>query len=71
MAALDGLDHYNRGETSMNTASERTDAQSAVTVIGLGEMGFALAGAFLDGGHPTTVWNGTSERADPLVARGG
>ncbi|MER7111908.1 NAD(P)-dependent oxidoreductase [Streptomyces sp. NPDC000229] len=54
----------------MNTASERTDAQLAVTVIGLGEMGFALAGAFLDGGHPTTVWNRTSEKADPLVARG-
>ncbi|MFE9400069.1 NAD(P)-dependent oxidoreductase [Streptomyces flavidovirens] len=54
----------------MNTASERTDAQLAVTVIGLGEMGFALAGAFLAGGHPTTVWNRTSEKADPLVARG-
>lgn len=54
----------------MNTASERTDAQPAVTVIGLGEMGFALAGAFLDGGHPTTVWNRTPEKADTLVARG-
>ncbi|MFJ8667603.1 NAD(P)-dependent oxidoreductase [Streptomyces sp. NPDC093600] len=54
----------------MNTASERTDAQPAVTVIGLGEMGFALAGAFLDGGHPTTVWNRTPEKAAPLVARG-
>ncbi|MFF1510402.1 NAD(P)-dependent oxidoreductase [Streptomyces sp. NPDC058326] len=54
----------------MNTAAERTDAKPAVTVIGLGEMGSALAGAFLDGGHPTTVWNRTPERADPLVARG-
>ncbi|MGW0465180.1 NAD(P)-dependent oxidoreductase [Streptomyces sp. NPDC003027] len=41
-----------------------------MTVIGLGEMGFALAGAFLDGGHPTTVWNRTPEKAAPLVARG-
>lgn len=65
--------HRNRGESDlMNTASGsvRTDAQPAVTVIGLGEMGFALAGAFLDGGHPTTVWNRTPEKADPLVAKG-
>ncbi|MFE1547580.1 NAD(P)-dependent oxidoreductase [Streptomyces sp. NPDC058718] len=55
----------------MNTASERTEAaQPAVTVLGLGEMGSAIAGAFLDGGHPTTVWNRTPEKADPLVARG-
>ncbi|MEU7279231.1 NAD(P)-binding domain-containing protein [Streptomyces sp. NPDC045431] len=52
------------------TASAQTDAQPAVTVLGLGEMGFALASAFLDGGHPTTVWNRTPEKADALVARG-
>ncbi|MER6994772.1 NAD(P)-binding domain-containing protein [Streptomyces sp. NPDC000410] len=41
-----------------------------VTVIGLGQMGAALAGAFLDAGHPTTVWNRTPGKAAPLVARG-
>ncbi|GAA1568266.1 NAD(P)-dependent oxidoreductase [Actinomadura kijaniata] len=41
-----------------------------VTVIGLGEMGAALAAAFLDGGHAVTVWNRTPEKADPLVAKG-
>ncbi|MEV7427511.1 NAD(P)-binding domain-containing protein [Streptomyces sp. NPDC091212] len=41
-----------------------------VTVIGLGLMGSALAAAFLRGGHPTTVWNRSPEKADPLVARG-
>lgn len=41
-----------------------------VTVIGLGLMGSALAGALLDRGHPTTVWNRTAAKADPLVARG-
>ncbi|MFD3660867.1 NAD(P)-dependent oxidoreductase [Streptomyces sp. NPDC058659] len=41
-----------------------------VTVIGLGLMGRALAGAFLKAGHPTTVWNRTSAKADPLVAAG-
>ncbi|MFD9073548.1 MULTISPECIES: NAD(P)-dependent oxidoreductase [Streptomyces] len=54
----------------MTTASARTDAQPAVTVIGLGEMGFTLASAFLDGGHPTTVWNRTPEKAEGLAARG-
>ncbi|MFH8370626.1 NAD(P)-dependent oxidoreductase [Streptomyces sp. NPDC018031] len=54
----------------MTTASAQTDALPAVTVIGLGEMGFALASAFLDGGHPTTVWNRTPEKADALVAKG-
>ncbi|WP_314621674.1 NAD(P)-dependent oxidoreductase [Streptomyces stackebrandtii] len=41
-----------------------------VTVIGLGLMGRALAGAFLKAGHPTTVWNRTSSKADRLVAAG-
>lgn len=43
---------------------------SAVTVIGLGLMGRALAGAFLKDGHSTTVWNRSAEKADELVARG-
>ncbi|MFE9685174.1 NAD(P)-dependent oxidoreductase [Streptomyces sp. NPDC006285] len=41
-----------------------------VTVLGLGLMGGALAGAFLRAGHPTTVWNRTASRADDLVTRG-
>ncbi|MGI5169798.1 NAD(P)-dependent oxidoreductase [Spirillospora sp. CA-253888] len=45
-------------------------ATTTVSVIGLGEMGSALAGAFLDGGHPVTVWNRTPEKADALVAKG-
>ncbi|MGH3380992.1 MAG: NAD(P)-dependent oxidoreductase [Actinoallomurus sp.] len=44
--------------------------RSAVTVLGLGPMGRALAEAFLRAGHPTTVWNRTAARADPLAARG-
>jgi 3-hydroxyisobutyrate dehydrogenase-like beta-hydroxyacid dehydrogenase len=42
----------------------------AVTVLGLGEMGSALAGAFLGGGLPTTVWNRSPGKADALVAKG-
>ncbi|MEU7991141.1 NAD(P)-binding domain-containing protein [Streptosporangium canum] len=48
--------------------NSKTD--TPVTVIGLGLMGRALAGAFLKAGHPTTVWNRTTSRADQLVAEG-
>jgi 3-hydroxyisobutyrate dehydrogenase-like beta-hydroxyacid dehydrogenase len=41
-----------------------------VTVLGLGEMGSALAAAFLAGGQRTTVWNRTPGKADALVAKG-
>jgi 3-hydroxyisobutyrate dehydrogenase-like beta-hydroxyacid dehydrogenase len=44
--------------------------RTPVSVVGLGSMGRALAGAFLDAGHPTTVWNRTAAKAAPLVARG-
>ncbi|MER7014696.1 NAD(P)-binding domain-containing protein [Saccharopolyspora sp. NPDC000359] len=47
-----------------------TEVRPGVTVIGLGEMGSALAGAYLGAGHRTTVWNRTAARADALVARG-
>lgn len=43
---------------------------TAVSVIGLGAMGTALASTFLDRGHAVTVWNRTPAKADPLVARG-
>ncbi|MFC5887109.1 NAD(P)-binding domain-containing protein [Kitasatospora sp. CM 4170] len=45
-------------------------AKQPVTVIGLGPMGRAMAGAYLDAGHAVTVWNRTAARADELVARG-
>lgn len=44
--------------------------KTSVTVLGLGAMGQALAGAFLGAGHPTTVWNRTPGKGDDLVARG-
>ncbi|WP_067126605.1 NAD(P)-dependent oxidoreductase [Microtetraspora malaysiensis] len=44
--------------------------QSAVTVLGLGPMGRSLAGAFLDAGLRTTVWNRTPGRDRELVERG-
>jgi 3-hydroxyisobutyrate dehydrogenase-like beta-hydroxyacid dehydrogenase len=47
-----------------------TTSPPPVSVLGLGAMGTALATAFLASGHPTTVWNRTSARADRLVASG-
>ncbi|MFI7704192.1 NAD(P)-dependent oxidoreductase [Nonomuraea sp. NPDC049480] len=41
-----------------------------VTVVGLGPMGQAMAGAYLSGGYEVTVWNRTPAKADELVARG-
>jgi NAD(P)-dependent dehydrogenase (short-subunit alcohol dehydrogenase family) len=42
----------------------------AVTVLGLGLMGYALADALLTAGHEVTVWNRTAAKATPLVERG-
>ncbi|MFD4767103.1 NAD(P)-dependent oxidoreductase [Streptomyces niveus] len=42
----------------------------SVSIIGLGNLGRALAGAFLDQGYRTTVWNRSPGKADDLVARG-
>ncbi|MEV5375562.1 MULTISPECIES: NAD(P)-dependent oxidoreductase [Streptomyces] len=41
-----------------------------VTVLGLGSMGSALAGALLAAGHETTVWNRSAGKDEALVARG-
>ena len=59
----------NIGVPSAGGAEEATE-RAAVTVLGLGSMGRALAGAFLAAGHPTTVWNRTAGRAGDLVVRG-
>jgi 3-hydroxyisobutyrate dehydrogenase-like beta-hydroxyacid dehydrogenase len=45
-------------------------AVPSVTVLGLGPMGRALAGAFLGAGVRTTVWNRTPGRDTELTARG-
>lgn len=45
-------------------------SKPAVTVLGLGAMGTALADALLTAGYPTVVWNRTPQRAQPLVAKG-
>ncbi len=54
----------------MPMSTDRPAADAAVTVLGLGPMGRALAGAFLDAGLRTTVWNRTPGRDRELVERG-
>ncbi len=43
---------------------------SDITVIGLGNMGTALAQALLDDGWEVTVWNRTKSKAEPLIEAG-
>lgn len=42
----------------------------AISVLGTGRMGSALARALLQAGYRTTVWNRTPEKAGPLAAAG-
>lgn len=57
-------------ETHTSTTSTTSTTGNAVTVIGLGPMGRALAAAFLKAGVTTTVWNRTPGRDRELVAAG-
>ncbi|MFC8075788.1 NAD(P)-dependent oxidoreductase [Streptomyces sp. NPDC057307] len=52
------------------TAEVTAGSGVQVSVLGLGAMGGALAGALVRSGHPTTVWNRSAGKADELVARG-
>lgn len=42
----------------------------AISVLGTGRMGSALARALLQAGYRTTVWNRTPQKAEPLAAAG-
>lgn len=55
---------------SVHTEQSAVTVTVTVSVLGLGPMGRALAGAFLDAGLRTTVWNRTPGRDRELVARG-
>ncbi|KAK2804708.1 hypothetical protein FQN49_008847, partial [Arthroderma sp. PD_2] len=50
--------------------TDEMPASKTVSVLGLGEMGAALASAFISNSHPTTVWNRTASKAADLVQRG-
>ncbi|MCX5388984.1 NAD(P)-dependent oxidoreductase [Streptomyces sp. NBC_00094] len=54
----------------MSSSQVSPSGRPSVTVLGLGPMGRALAGAFVSAGVRTTVWNRTPGRDAELVARG-
>lgn len=65
--------------TSNETAAETTSTPpnptpaplpTALSLLGTGAMGTALARAWLAAGHPLTVWNRTPARSEPLAAEG-
>jgi len=41
-----------------------------VGFVGLGQMGHAIAGNLLEGGHELSVWNRSADKADDLIAKG-
>lgn len=54
-----------------NAANQHAEQdRAAVSVLGLGDMGTALAMTLVERGHPTTVWNRTAAKANPLVTKG-
>ncbi|MGH4033021.1 NAD(P)-dependent oxidoreductase [Actinomycetota bacterium Odt1-20B] len=55
---------------STKLPSAHPSALPSVTVVGLGPMGRALAGAFLKAGVRTTVWNRTPGKDQELIAQG-
>ena len=59
-----------QSENTLSRDRNTGDDRPPVTVLGLGPMGRALAGAFLKAGHPTTVWNRSAGKAGELAAQG-
>lgn len=59
-----------RVHSSLIAMDANTLSRTPVTLLGLGDMGAALARAWLTAGHPLTVWNRTPEKAEPLVGEG-
>ncbi|MER7735793.1 NAD(P)-binding domain-containing protein [Streptomyces erythrochromogenes] len=47
-----------------------TTSRKSLTLLGLGDMGTALARTWLAAGHAPTVWNRTPAKAGPLAAEG-
>ncbi|KAB2350102.1 NAD(P)-dependent oxidoreductase [Actinomadura rudentiformis] len=52
------------------TTGDSIAATGQVTVLGLGDMGSAIARTFVERGYRTTVWNRTASKSAPLVDAG-
>ncbi|WP_449289438.1 NAD(P)-dependent oxidoreductase [Nocardiopsis potens] len=53
-----------------STTGGSADAAPRVSVLGLGDMGSAIARTFAERGYRTTVWNRTAGKAAPLAEAG-
>ncbi|MFE9630737.1 NAD(P)-binding domain-containing protein [Streptomyces sp. NPDC006463] len=53
-----------------NTPQNSPTPLVPLTLLGLGDMGTALARTWLAAGHPLTVWNRTAAKAEALAAEG-
>lgn len=56
--------------STITSTTTSTTSTTPVTLLGLGDMGTALARAWLAAGHPLTVWNRTPAKAEPLAEEG-
>ncbi|MFI2078308.1 MULTISPECIES: NAD(P)-dependent oxidoreductase [Streptomyces] len=59
-----------RARTSLVRMNTHTTSKTPITLLGLGDMGTALARAWLAAGHPLTVWNRTPGRTRPPADEG-
>ncbi|WP_449397014.1 NAD(P)-dependent oxidoreductase [Devosia riboflavina] len=54
----------------MTKTTLSADASTKIAVLGLGEMGAAIAKTFVGGGFPTTVWNRTASKSAVFLDTG-
>lgn len=54
----------------MGREGTMADGKTSVGYLGMGIMGSAMAGRLLDAGFPTTVWNRSKDKCEPLAAKG-
>jgi 3-hydroxyisobutyrate dehydrogenase-like beta-hydroxyacid dehydrogenase len=59
-----------RGATDTHDEVAERSTPTPITVLGLGDMGSAIARKFLEHGHPTTVWNRTASKGEALREAG-
>ncbi|MFC9983029.1 NAD(P)-dependent oxidoreductase [Microbacterium keratanolyticum] len=60
----------NHHHDAVHEGNHPMTTNNAVTVLGLGAMGSALASTLSERGYRTTVWNRTPAKAAPLAAKG-
>jgi len=60
-----------QGASTVRANGQQGEDMARVTFLGLGVMGYPMAGHLLAAGHQVTVWNRTAAKAESWVARHG